>query len=111
LYCDVPDIHWPEDANQQEAPVLDRSNQKAVPGGMRGCPQCNAIMLLDERKDVWGRAEAVVLDTCAESGVWLDHSELAILLDRSNQQARRDARRLRGRAIQVAREETRYNNS
>lgn len=103
----VPANYRPEDHGEPPPPELDRSNRKLVPEGMRACPQCNEQMTPEERKDVWGRTETVIVDLCDDHGVWLDHSELAILLDRSEQQARRNARRLRRRAIEFAREEAR----
>jgi len=106
----VPTNYRPEDHGEPPAPVADRANQDIVPEGMRACPQCHAQMRDDERKDVWGRTETIVIDLCDEHGIWLDHSELAILLDRSNQQARRNARRLRRRRVEAAREDVRRNS-
>jgi len=97
-------IHRPETADTAPPPKLDRSNAEVVPEGLRACPCCGRRMQVAEKKDLWGRTETIMVDTCDPHGIWLDHSELLILLDRSNQNARRNARRARRRGIEWAKE-------
>ena len=85
-------------ARNLDAPQLDHDNDSAVPEGKRYCPVCGGMMRTEERKDVWGRTEMIFVDVCDEDGVWLDNSELEILLDRAVQHVRRGIRRTRHRA-------------
>lgn len=101
-----PDLHRPEDADRARAPRRGDSDCKVV-AAKRCCPMCNKRMTPDARKDVWGRTRTIALDTCVEHGVWLDHSALAILMDRSSGDARRKARRQGARAVERAQEEAR----
>ena len=77
------------------------------PDVARGCPECGVQMRADERKDVWRQTETIVADVCEEHGVWLDDTELDVLLNRARQDARRKRRAFRSRAAGNAYEEGR----
>jgi len=86
-------------ARQHGAPQVEHDNDRLVAEQHRHCPQCGARMRGEERKDLWGRTATILVDVCEEHGIWLDKSELEILLDRAEQDARRRVWSYRRRAV------------
>ncbi len=86
-----------ETAPALEAPEADH--------GPRPCPCCGETMVVETWRDFFKATPDVVVDLCPEHGLWLDHSEMEILLERARFDARREGRTKVRRANQDGFEE------
>ena len=63
-----------------------------VDHGPRPCPCCGEIMTTETWKDFFKATPNVTVDLCPEHGLWLDHGEMEVLLERAKIDATRDGR-------------------
>ena len=76
----------------------DRPQPAALPKialveyGERLCPCCAEPMNVDVWKDLFKATPDVTVDLCPDHGLWLDHGEMEVLLERARLDAGRDGR-------------------
>jgi Zn-finger nucleic acid-binding protein len=74
LTATVDDATTPEEQQAELAakPALDKLSEEVRSGAVRTCPKCSSTM----RKQLFAEYSSIVLDDCAQCGIWLDGGEL-----------------------------------